>query len=46
MGTGALSPEVKRLGLKADHSPSSSAVVKMVELYLHSYIRLQVVVIN
>jgi hypothetical protein len=34
---GALSLGVKRLGLEADHSPSSSAELKeWVELYLHS----------
>jgi hypothetical protein len=34
---GALSPEVKRPGREADHSPPSSAQVKeCVELYLHS----------
>jgi hypothetical protein len=33
-------PEVKRHGREADHSPQYSPEVKIVELYLHSTIRL------
>jgi hypothetical protein len=33
---GALSLGVERLGREANHSPPSSAKVRMVELYLHS----------
>jgi hypothetical protein len=38
---GALSPEVKRPGREADHSPRTSAEVKKnVDLYIHSPVRL------
>jgi hypothetical protein len=39
---------VKRPGREADHSPQSSAEVRMVELYIYSYtsIRLHDVVLN
>jgi hypothetical protein len=43
---GALSPTVKRLAREADHSPPSSAEIRMVELYLHSPIRLRGMVLN
>jgi hypothetical protein len=46
---GAISLGVKRPGREADHSPSSSAEVKneeCVELYLHSPIRLDGVVLS
>jgi hypothetical protein len=43
---GALSPKIKRPGREADHSPPSSAEVKMVELYLDVHIRLHGVVLN
>jgi hypothetical protein len=33
MGTGDLSPEVKRPGLEADHSPPTSAEVKKMWIY-------------
>jgi hypothetical protein len=33
MGTGDLSPEVKRPGREADHSPPTSAEVKKMWLY-------------
>jgi hypothetical protein len=47
MGTGALSLGVKQPGLETDHSPPTSAEVKKnVELYIHSPIRLQDVVLN
>jgi hypothetical protein len=47
MGTGALSPGVKRPGLEADHSPPASAEVKEnVDLYIHSPIRLHGLVLN
>jgi hypothetical protein len=45
--SGALSLEVKRPGSRADHSPPSSAEVKeCVELYLHSPIRLNGLVLS
>jgi len=45
--TGALSPRLKRPVRKADHSPPSSAEVKeCVELYLHSPVRLNGVVLS
>jgi hypothetical protein len=43
---GRLSPWLKRSGSEADHSPPHSAVVKNVELYLHSPLHLQGVVLN
>jgi hypothetical protein len=42
----ALSLGVKQQGRDADHSPSSSAEVKKVELYLHSSICLHGIVLN
>jgi hypothetical protein len=45
--SGALSPEVKRPGREADRSPLTSAeVIKKLDLYNHSPIRLHVVVLN
>jgi hypothetical protein len=47
MGTRVLSLGVKRPGHEADHShPSSAEVKELVELYLHSPIRLHGVVLN
>jgi hypothetical protein len=47
MGTrGSFPVRVKQPGLEADHSPSSNAMVKNAELYLHSTISLHGVVIN
>jgi hypothetical protein len=46
MSTGTLSPGVKQPGFEVDHSPRSSAEVKKVELYLHSYTHLHGVVLN
>jgi hypothetical protein len=46
VGTGTLSPGVKLLGHKADHSLPSNAEVNNVELYLHSLIQLYGVMIN
>jgi hypothetical protein len=44
---GSLSLGVKRPGREADHSPSSSAEVKVcVELYLHSQTRLHCMVLS
>jgi hypothetical protein len=41
-----LSPIEKRLGRKANHSPSSSAEIKKGEPYIHSPIRLHGMVLN
>jgi hypothetical protein len=47
LGTGALSPGVKRLGREADHSaPTSAKVEKNVALYIHSSIRFHGGVLN
>jgi hypothetical protein len=46
MGTTALSPWVKRPGCQADHSPPSTAQVKIVELYLHFSTRLHGMKVN
>jgi hypothetical protein len=42
----AVSRGVKRSGRESDHSPTSSAEIKGVELYLHSPIRLHGVVLS
>jgi hypothetical protein len=46
MGTGAFSPGVKRPGREADHSPACIARSGMMELYIHSPIRLHGIVLN
>jgi hypothetical protein len=46
MGTGDLSPGVKRQWREADHSPPSSAEVRNVEVYLHFSIYLLGIVLN
>jgi hypothetical protein len=46
MGTGALSPEVKRQGRKAHIHLHLVLRSRMVEQYLHCHIHLQVVVFN
>jgi hypothetical protein len=47
MGTGALSPGVKRPGREADYSPPTIAEVeKSVDLYIHSPILLHGVMLN
>jgi hypothetical protein len=43
---GPLSPGVKRPGPEVDHSPQSSAESRIVELYLHSNIRLHDIMLN
>jgi hypothetical protein len=43
---GSISPEVKRRWREADYSLPSSGEVKMVELYLHSFMGLQGIVLN
>jgi hypothetical protein len=43
---GALTPEVKQQACEADYSPSSSAALRMIELYFHSPISLYGVIIN
>jgi hypothetical protein len=44
MGNGAVSPEVKRPGREADHSPPASAEVK--KMWNHTSIRVHGVVLN
>jgi hypothetical protein len=46
MGSGGSFPGVKRQGREADHSPSTSAEVKKMDLYIHSPIRLHGVMLN
>jgi hypothetical protein len=46
VGTGGFSPGVKRQGREADHSPSTSAEVKKMWTYIHSFIRFHGVVLN
>jgi hypothetical protein len=46
MGTGALSPGVKRPGREVDHSPPASAKVKKMWIYTSTPIRLYGVVLN
>jgi hypothetical protein len=46
IGTGALSPGVKRPGGEADHSSSTTADVKKMWIYTSTPIRLHVVVLN
>jgi hypothetical protein len=46
IGTGGLSPGVKRPGREADNSPPSSAESRMVELYLPSPISLHGILLN
>jgi hypothetical protein len=43
---GALSSLIKRVELEADHSPPSNVEVKSDDLYLHSHIHLQGMVVN
>jgi hypothetical protein len=43
---GALSPGVKQSWREADHSPPTIAGQENVDLYIHSSIRLHVVVLN
>jgi hypothetical protein len=46
MGTGALSPRVKRPGHEADHLPRASAGKDNVDLYIHAPIRLHGLVLS
>jgi hypothetical protein len=46
MGTGALSPGLKRPGREVDHSPPTSAEVKKMWIYTATPIRLHGVVLN
>jgi hypothetical protein len=46
MGTGVFFPVVKRLGREADHSSPTSAEEENMDLYIHSPICLQGVVLN
>jgi hypothetical protein len=46
VGTGALSPRVKRSGREVEHSPPTSAEVKKMWIYTSTRIRLHGVVLN